>query len=132
MTSGIQAEGNEPKVNLDIPNAQEEPKNKEEVPLDNSSRNIPVKQKRKMNLGNLDAHLIKAYLSPNKPGEIPPLQLRRTLDQYYYTHLVNTAGRDSDQVVLRYTRQTSPEPKIFMVDQLWLWILNNGRHFFLI
>ena len=75
--------------------------------------------------GTLDEHLIKGYLWPNKPGEIPPLQLRRTLDQYYYTHLATTLDRDSDQVVYRYTSRTG-EPKMFMVDQLWLWILNDG------
>lgn len=80
-----------------------------------------------MPLGTLDEHLLHAYLRPSKPGEIPPLQLRRTLDQYYYTHLANTSDRDGDQVVLRYTQQTSPEPKIFMVDQLWLWVLNDGK-----
>lgn len=105
--------------------------------MNDDSRSIPPppsiqkiqsqKQKQKLALGNLDEHLIKAYLSPHKPGEMPPLQLRRTLDQYYYTHLASTEGRDADQVVLRYTKQASPEPKIFMVDQLWLWILNNGR-----
>jgi len=59
------------------------------------------------------------------PGEIPALQPRRTLDQYFYTHLESTSLRDSDQVVYRYTTGTS-EAKIFMVDQLWMWILNEG------
>lgn len=75
---------------------------------------------------NLDEDLIKGYLFPTNPGEIPLLQPRRTLDQYFYTHLESTSQRDADQVVYRYTRGTS-EAKMFMVDQLWLWILNEGR-----
>ena len=75
---------------------------------------------------NPDKDLIMAYLFPTNPGEIPPLQPRRTLDQYFYTHLESTSQRDADQVVYRYTLGTS-EAKIFMVDQLWLWILNEGK-----
>jgi hypothetical protein len=78
---------------------------------------------------SLDDDLIRGYLLPAKPGEAPPLQLRRTLDQYFYTHLASTSDRDNDQVVYRYTRR-NPEPKMFMVDQLWLWILNEGIVFF--
>jgi hypothetical protein len=79
-------------------------------------------------LGQLDKLLIKAYSLSNTPGQLPPLQLRRTLDQYFYTHLLSTYERDTDQVVLRYTWNSQVmEPKIFMVDQLWLWILNGGK-----
>lgn len=78
-------------------------------------------------LGMLDEHLVKGYLSPNNPMN-SPLQLRRSLDQYFYTHLASTSQRDRDQVVYRYTKDHSPEPKIFMVDQLWLWIFNDGTH----
>jgi hypothetical protein len=79
-------------------------------------------------LGQLDEVLIKAYSLPNVFGQLPPLQLRRTLDQYFYTHLASTYERDMDQVVLRYTQNGSGiEPKIFMVDQLWLWVLNEGK-----
>jgi len=78
-------------------------------------------------LGKLNEYLVKGYLSPNNPVN-SPLQLRRSLDQYFYTHLTSTSQRDSDQVVYRYTRDNSPEPKIFMVDQLWLWIFNDGTH----
>ncbi|KAL2063543.1 hypothetical protein VTL71DRAFT_5348 [Oculimacula yallundae] len=73
-----------------------------------------------------DKDLIMGYLFPTNPGEIHPLQPRRTLDQYFYTHLESTSQRDADQVVYRYTAE-SKEPKIFMVDQLWLWILNEGK-----
>ncbi|KAI9640931.1 hypothetical protein NHQ30_010772 [Ciborinia camelliae] len=80
-------------------------------------------------LNKVDEALIKGYLTPHSPGDAP-LQIRRTLDQYFYTHLANTSQRDSDQVVYRYTRDRTPyEPKMFMVDQLWLWVLNDGTYF---
>jgi hypothetical protein len=71
--------------------------------------------------------LLKGYMIPNSLGEASSLQIRRTLDQYFYAHL-DTRKRDKDQVVYRYTRDKlgSSEPKLFMVDQLWLWVLNRG------
>lgn len=74
----------------------------------------------------------------------PPLHPRRTLDQSYYGALKSTGTRDRDQVVYR---GTTPEPhdcigmaeceqcnedirkvpRIVMVDQLWLWILDESR-----
>ncbi|KLJ07588.1 hypothetical protein EMPG_16946 [Blastomyces silverae] len=72
-----------------------------------------------------DEHLVKGYLSPLNPAD-SPLHLRRTLDQYFYTHLTNTTARDDGQVVYRYTRDNFAEPKIFMIDQLWLWVLNDN------
>lgn len=72
--------------------------------------------------------LIQGYLKSGAGGEVPPLQIRRTLDHYFYSHLDNTSKRDSDQVVQRYTSKIMDmEPKMFMVDQLWLWILDNGE-----
>jgi hypothetical protein len=79
---------------------------------------------------NLHEHLIRGYMLPLKTGDIPPFQPRRTLDQYFYTHLENTSRRDKDQVVYRYTERSSA-PKIFMVDQLWLWVLANGTNYLL-
>ena len=64
-----------------------------------------------------DEMLIRAYLQSTHN-----LHIRRTLDQYYY-HAISTEGRDTDQVVYRYTRDRGREKKLFMVDQLWLWIL---------
>ncbi|KAL8820842.1 MAG: hypothetical protein Q9191_007431 [Dirinaria sp. TL-2023a] len=66
-----------------------------------------------------DEMLIQAYLQSTHN-----LQIRRTLDQFYY-HAISTEGRDTDQVVFRYTRDRGKEKKVFMVDQLWLWILGN-------
>ncbi|KAH6955850.1 hypothetical protein BKA56DRAFT_231914 [Ilyonectria sp. MPI-CAGE-AT-0026] len=86
--------------------------------IDTSYKGIPP--------GILHKMLIQGYLKSGAGGEVPPLQIRRTLDHYFYSHLDNTSKRDSDQVVQRYTSKIMDmEPKMFMVDQLWLWILDN-------
>ena len=75
----------------------------------------PVFRGKKM---SRDEKLIQSYLSDANP--------RRTLDQYYFP-AGNTSERDKDQVVTRFCKeQEIGEPKLFMVDQLWLWILGNG------
>lgn len=73
----------------------------------------------------------------------PPLHPRRTLDQSYYGALKSTRARDRDQVVYRATRPDPHDcigmdacqqcnedirkvPRIIMVDQLWLWILDES------
>ncbi|KAI0183369.1 hypothetical protein EV127DRAFT_447236 [Xylaria flabelliformis] len=50
-------------------------------------------------------HLIRGYLTPKLP---------------------DTGERDKDQVVYRYTRDVmySQDPKLFMVDQLWIWVID--------
>ncbi|KAF3003288.1 Ankyrin-2 [Neopestalotiopsis sp. 37M] len=45
----------------------------------------------------LQNHLLKGYLKPKTKNVLPPLQTRRTLDQYFYTH-IDTTERDRDQV----------------------------------
>jgi ankyrin repeat protein/Mg2+ and Co2+ transporter CorA len=71
-----------------------------------------------------DEMLLRAHLGSSTVS----LHVRRTLDQFFY-HNIDTQSRDEDQVVYRYQcRGQSPEelgidPKIFMVDQLWMWIL---------
>ncbi|KAF4549877.1 Ankyrin repeat-containing protein 33 [Elsinoe fawcettii] len=70
-----------------------------------------------------DEMLIRAHVT----GSSTSLHVRRTLDQFFY-HNIDTDSRDEDQVVYRYqsTNQGSAhncDPKIFMVDQLWLWVL---------
>jgi hypothetical protein len=67
-----------------------------------------------------DEKLIHAYLL-----DASPLHPRRTLDQYYYA-AGDTEERDQDQVVYRYCKKKEIEPRVFMVDQLWLWILGKG------
>lgn len=89
-----------------------------------------------------DNQLIYKYLHQE-----PPLHPRRTLDQSYYGALKNTQARDRDQVVYR---ATTPQhhgcvkneqdgkcaqcqddvrmlPRVIMVDQLWMWILDESR-----
>ncbi len=60
----------------------------------------------------------------------PPLHIRRTLDQYYFATLDDTSQRDKDQVVYRGTKAGrslhSHDTRVVMVDQLWLWILDDS------
>ena len=67
-----------------------------------------------------DDLLIEAYLNAS-----PPLHARRTLDQFFY-HGIDTSQRDQDQVVYRYCQRRHLKPHVFMVDQLWVWILGKG------
>lgn len=60
----------------------------------------------------------------------PPLHMRRTLDQYYYPTVKDSTQRDQDQVVFRGTRsRNDPDAiaRVVMVDQLWLWILDDSQ-----
>lgn len=87
------------------------------------------------------AHIYKAldtYLNIRElqdylyPESSPPIHPRRTLDQSYYYNLVNTDGRDKDQVVYRGTRAGESlfnNPKIIMVDQLWLYVLDESKSY---
>ncbi|KAJ5292018.1 hypothetical protein N7478_001269 [Penicillium angulare] len=71
-----------------------------------------------------DEMLIDAHLSSSTTS----LHVRRTLDQFFYPN-IDTQSRDQDQVVYRYQTKGPgrdslvTDPKIFMVDQLWVWIL---------
>ncbi|KAK8877584.1 ankyrin repeat protein [Apiospora arundinis] len=65
-----------------------------------------------------DTLLLEAYLN-NKPSLHP----RRTLDQFFYRG-IDTSARDRDQVVYRYCEDHGHERKVFMVDQLWVLVLN--------
>ena len=67
-----------------------------------------------------DARLLKAYR-----GIDHPLHIRRTLYQYYYNTISDTAKIDEEQVIMRYLIDLKLDPKaITMVDQMWLWVLN--------
>jgi hypothetical protein len=68
-----------------------------------------------------DGKLLFAYVH-----ETPPLHIRRTLDQSFYYTLSDQdiRDRDLDQVVYRYTNEVMTSPRILMVDQLWLWIID--------
>ncbi|KAA8625741.1 Ankyrin repeat and protein kinase domain containing protein 1 [Pyrenophora tritici-repentis] len=69
-----------------------------------------------------DEMLLRAHLTSSQVS----LHVRRTLDQFFY-HNIDTQSRDRDQVVYRYQcKSNEPEhvdPKIFMVDQLWMWTI---------
>lgn len=54
----------------------------------------------------------------------PLLHIRRTLDQSYFLNLKDTSQRDKDQVVYRATKWQGNLARVVMVDQLWLWILD--------
>jgi len=93
-----------------------------------------------------DEKLLKEYLSVT-----PALHPRRTLAQSYYWTLKDTDKTDRDQVVYRATAPSpgslhhkcekndndppcskcseniSKTPRLIMVDQLWLWILDNSK-----
>ncbi|PVH86274.1 hypothetical protein DL98DRAFT_11413 [Cadophora sp. DSE1049] len=72
-----------------------------------------------------DERLLRDNLHQN-----PPLHIRRTLDQSYFLTLDDTGVRDKDQVVYRGTRLGksfhSHNTRVVMVDQLWLWILDDN------
>ncbi|CEJ82051.1 hypothetical protein VHEMI02142 [[Torrubiella] hemipterigena] len=83
-------------------------------------------QQRKHKPNTPDEDLVLGYCNNERSNE-GGLQPRQTLDQYVYLHLENIGERDSDQVVYRYTKKEQhSEPKLFMVDQLWMWILDDG------
>lgn len=67
-----------------------------------------------------DEFLIRGYLNSSTD-----LHLRRTLDQFKH-HSINTEKRDRDQVVFRFCKKAKKEWKIFMVDQMWIWILGDS------
>ncbi|KAJ5161779.1 hypothetical protein N7492_007171 [Penicillium capsulatum] len=74
-----------------------------------------------------DEMLLDAHLSSSTTS----LHVRRTLDQFFYPN-IDTQSRDQDQVVYRYQTKgpgrdgPGTDPKIFMVDQLWMWILGTN------
>lgn len=90
-----------------------------------------------------EQELLKCYLHND-----PPFHPRRTLDQSYYWTLKTTKKRDRDQVVYRGTAPRKEfihrgvhcksgcgqclddirkVPRVVMVDQLWLWILDGSK-----
>ncbi|KAJ5774761.1 hypothetical protein N7457_009657 [Penicillium paradoxum] len=71
-----------------------------------------------------DEMLIDAHLTSSATS----LHVRRTLDQFFYPN-IDTQSRDQDQVVYRYQTKSpgmESDPKIFMVDQLWMWVLGTN------
>ena len=87
---------------------------------------IPILIKKvRRDLADADEKLLRAHLLTERP-----VHIRRTLDQSYYWTLKDTQIRDRDQVVYRATNKRDQNPKIprvVMVDQLWLWILDGSK-----
>ena len=63
---------------------------------------------------------------------------RRTLDQYFYSGLRNTAYRDAGQTVSKWTGKdpapgengrdrAAEDSYVIMVDQLWVWYLGDSE-----
>jgi hypothetical protein len=82
--------------------------------------------------GEADERILRDGLRESfKMHDEPVVHIRRTLDQYYYTTSSDTADRDKDQVLSRRTRHRGNSinhtTKVLMVDQLWLWILDESR-----
>jgi hypothetical protein len=74
-----------------------------------------------------DEKLLRKHLLSERP-----VHIRRTLDQSYYWTLKDTSARDRDQVVYRATVQPDENPRIpriVMVDQLWMWILDGSKNY---
>lgn len=70
-----------------------------------------------------DERLLRDHLHEN-----PPLHIRRTLDQSYFWTLEDTTSRDRDQVVYRGTKGGRFwNARVVMVDQLWMWILDERK-----
>jgi hypothetical protein len=104
----------------------------EQHPVSAQSRHMPGQgpqpqqhQDESMNRIHPYTHLIRGYFRQQRAGESSSWQPRRSLDAYFYHHLPSTTHRDRDQVVLRYTTSHQLPVRIFMVDQLWMWILGN-------
>jgi hypothetical protein len=71
----------------------------------------------------VDVKLLRAYLRPSHTKQTSNFHVRRTLDQYNYTFR-GTKARDKDQLVYRNTGPN--HERLFMVEELWLWILDES------
>ena len=83
-------------------------------------------------LRNQEESLLRGYLPMKEENADDKaaggLHIRRTLDQFHH-QTVKTDHRDRDQVVLRYCARKKIEQKIFMVDELWMWIIGDSKSF---
>lgn len=78
--------------------------------------------------------LIGGYLAQGSTSEgIVGLQVRRSLDDYFFTHRQGSGTKDAGQVLWRFSKRIHPgrDPNIFMVDQLWMWILDESKSLYL-
>lgn len=65
------------------------------------------------------------------------IQQRRTLDEFYYSGLRETASRNAGQTVSKWTGKGVPEngrdqaaedSRVILVDQLWIWVLDDCEY----
>lgn len=80
----------------------------------------------------INSKLIAKYLEHGAHHEHGGnLHVRRSLDQFYYDTQIQTDERDKDQIVFKYTRDNEKalkkKPVVMMVDQLWIWILEEAN-----
>jgi hypothetical protein len=99
----------------------------EDLPFSEKGKNWHEKAVAMMKQGALekadaDEMLLRTHLRSERP-----VHIRRTLDQSYYWTLEDTETRDRDQVVYRATKEENP--RVVMVDQLWMWILDGSKSF---
>ncbi|KAK4139643.1 uncharacterized protein C8A04DRAFT_15671 [Dichotomopilus funicola] len=78
---------------------------------------------------NENVQLIRSYY---RGGQESPLHCRRTLDQFTYHMLHDTERRDNSQVMSRWVSKDEPsisrdDCPVLMVDQLWLWVLEDDK-----
>jgi len=84
-----------------------------------------------------EERVLLAFLDPETTAEQDTkLQISRSLDEYYY-HALKDDERDRrnrDQVIYRFqirkAGEDSPEALICMVDQMWLYIVDERRFFY--
>lgn len=110
-----------------------------EIPASTTSRDEAESRKQVFS-----SYTISPHDGEKDPSKIP--YGRMTLDQYYYTTIPDSTDRDHDQVLSRYLawqefkyfmdnemvatevfEEAGKSIKIFAVDQLWLWIVDESK-----
>jgi hypothetical protein len=121
----IGAESNSHNGPTGATNADQRSLRSQHAPQIPPSRRVP-KEKILPPTRNLNEHLIRGYYELRSLAYQP----RRTLDQYAYAEINTSSHRENEQVVYRYTKDDPLRgKKIFMVDQLWLWVLDRSLFF---
>lgn len=94
---------------------------------------LPPTLERTNTKGNPNEKLVIGYLNKPTSWNSPSLHIRRTLDQFFFHDIPDITKGDhddvDDQVVGKMAKKLKRTPNIFMVDQLWLWILDESKFF---
>lgn len=73
------------------------------------------------------------FLTPRSGRSLHP---RRTLDQFYYSSLIDTSSRDRDQTTSRWTGSSvgaeghtsaADDSLLMMIDQVWCWVFDESE-----